>query len=161
MIATENIAPSLKRFYQGLNNQQIRIIEAFLTLNKLENLQCGWDDPRSLLVTDKALQLDGKQSVYGYAMTDQNIAIVSTRDLWVKDNPRRLLNVIAHELGHLDGYGHCENGGCVMKPVHSLDSLDVRSFHRCGSCPQLVTRSGWIHVTLVCVTMMLLFALIN
>lgn len=93
---------------------------------------------RLLLITDRDLSRNGCRRLFGFADHKRRVAIVSTFHL--RDGAgslaRRLRNLIAHELNHLDGLGHCSNPGCLMSPAGNASDLDIRDDAACGRCPR-------------------------
>jgi hypothetical protein len=100
--------------------------------------------PRVLVVTSRDLVKRGLHRLYGFSDRRRRVAIVSTFQLG--SDPARVANVIAHELGHLDGLRHCRTPGCLMSPARSVHDIDARAGRPCGSCPRalgsLVARAG-------------------
>lgn len=92
-----------------------------------------------LIVTDADLTMRECQWLFGYADSERNAVVVSTRRLADPLRPDalrvRLLNEIAHEAGHLRGLRHCSTKGCLMRPVVAASELDTRGEHVCGRCP--------------------------
>lgn len=116
---------------------------------------------RVLILTNKTLRLPNRARIWGYAWHRRNVAIVSTQDLDLAVTSRRLANVVSHEFGHLDGYGHCTSEGCLMQPLASPKALDHRSFERCGHCPRPVPLRDCIWAAAGCVFFMALIHLIT
>lgn len=87
------------------------------------------DETSTLLLTDRDLEKEGCDSLFGYSLPRQQIAIVSYARLG--RNPRRVRNVILHELGHLNGYRHCSDSSCLMHPSASPGEIDGRSDDAC------------------------------
>ena len=46
----------------------------------------------------------------------------------------RFEKLALHELGHLEGFEHCDTPGCVMHHVARASDLDALSPDRCESC---------------------------
>ena len=99
---------------------------------------------RLLLLTDNDLRVPPLGGLFGYADRRKGVAIISTARLRDPDNPartrKRLQNVAAHELGHLNGLSHCAGPGCVMIQVRMLEELDRRPLTPCGGCPRYSAR---------------------
>jgi hypothetical protein len=92
-----------------------------------------------LLLTDRDLAVLGCDSLFGFADHHKGVAVASVFRLDEPHDPYRvqgrLANVIAHELGHLRGYRHCDNAGCLMSVVQSPAQIDLRPDRGCGRCP--------------------------
>lgn len=90
-----------------------------------------------VLITPLDLALRDCESLFGYADCKRGIAVVSTFRLGLDGEQllaARLMNVIEHERGHLDGLGHCRTKGCIMSVARCAADLDVRRLERCGQC---------------------------
>lgn len=99
--------------------------------------------PPRVFITRKPLATARCASVFGYAGRRARAAIVSLAGL-ESDGPeqarRRLEAVVAHELGHLAGFGHCRTPGCLMRPAESMEDLDSRRLALCAACRR---RRAW------------------
>jgi hypothetical protein len=85
-----------------------------------------------LIITARDLALKGCQSLFGFSDKRYQVAIVSTYLL--ENKSERLMNVIAHETGHLQGLKHCRTDGCVMRPARTIQELDARRLLPCERC---------------------------
>jgi archaemetzincin len=108
----------------------------------------GLKPPADLLlaVTESDLCIDGMNFVFGVADPDQGCAVISlarlgigfpgpavTRELLL----RRTLIEAVHELGHLQGLGHCTNRSCVMHFSNCLLDTDRKGPEFCRRCEAL------------------------
>jgi len=96
-----------------------------------------------VVVTGHDLARSGCESLWGYADSQKQIAVVSTARIRHADPARtraRLDNLIRHELGHLEGWSHCRHPGCLMCPARNPDALDSRS---AGPCAHAKPRRRW------------------
>lgn len=93
--------------------------------------------PPRIFITRKPLATSRCAAVFGYAGRRTRAAVVSLFGL-ESDGPqqtrRRLEAVVAHELGHLAGYGHCRTPGCLMRAAESVEDLDSRQLAFCRAC---------------------------
>jgi len=101
---------------------------------------------RTLLVTAADLRLPEIEWVLGYANRRCNTAVVSLARLCDPRDEvrtaRRLVNVAAHELGHLRGLGHCRDASCVMRSAVAPVVLDGRGDVPCERCARILQRHG-------------------
>jgi archaemetzincin len=112
----------------------------------------GLKPPADLLlaVTDADLFIDGMNFVFGVADPVHGCAIITlarlgigfpgpavTRELLL----RRTLIEAVHELGHLQGLGHCPDRRCVMHFSNCLLDTDRKQPDFCSRCEEL-RRSG-------------------
>jgi hypothetical protein len=96
-----------------------------------------------VFVTRKPLATARCAAVFGYARRRARAAVASLAGLESDDaeqTRRRLEAVIAHELGHLAGYGHCRTPGCLMRPAETAADLDLRRLDVCPACRR---RRAW------------------
>jgi archaemetzincin len=100
-------------------------------------------------VTEADLFIPGRTFVFGYAHLTDGMALYSLRRLREGFYGRaaseartaaRVLRAVVHELGHTFGVPHCEHGGCVMRAVSAVDTLDALSPRYCVPCLQRVRR---------------------
>jgi len=93
-----------------------------------------------LVLTDRDLAIRECESLFGFADRRKGVAVVSIFRLQEPGDPGRLQvrlqNEIAHELGHLQGYRHCNNPVCVMRTSQSPSDIDARPDRPCGQCPR-------------------------
>jgi len=47
---------------------------------------------------------------------------------------RRAAIEVNHELGHVAGLRHCDDGRCLMHLAHTVDAIDVRGTTWCAAC---------------------------
>ncbi len=99
-----------------------------------------------LVLADRDLAMPGCRSLRGFADRGAGVAVVSTarlQDALAPDRlAARLRNEAIHELGHLNGLGHCGDPACVMKPARTVRELDDRPERFCGRCPKLSATPG-------------------
>ncbi|HXN86417.1 MAG TPA: matrixin family metalloprotease [Candidatus Binataceae bacterium] len=113
---------------------------------------------RQLLITDSDIRVPPLRDLFGYADRRRGIAIVSTARLRDPDDPartrERLLNVAAHELGHLNGLSHCAGPRCVMMQVSTWEQLDSRPLTPCARSHRHFARlRQWISTVAVLVVL--------
>lgn len=98
------------------------------------------DGGRLLVLTPFDLHLPECESLYGFADRRLDVAVVSTARI-ADANPdrlaRRVGNIAAHEIGHLDGLRHCAADGCLMRRASDPREVDARSMQPCGRCPRI------------------------
>ena len=76
-------------------------------------------------------QLDGPVAVVSaHRLDDTLYGLPSNRTLTME----RLLKEAVHELGHTFGLVHCHDYRCVMHSSTSVEEIDIKSEHFCGSC---------------------------
>jgi archaemetzincin len=106
---------------------------------------------RVLGVTSVDLYIPILTFVFGEAQLQGKSAIVSTYRLRQEfyglppDEQamnQRLLKEAAHELGHTLGLTHCDDTECVMSPSHSVEWIDLKSSHFCGTCAAAAADKG-------------------
>ena len=106
----------------------------------------GIDDP-VLLVVNQDLFRHGNSFVFGLARQQVGAAVVSSARLsneyyGRQGNDDDLIDRItkegAHEVGHLLGLDHCENGECIMFRPDTLDELDRKKKIFCPACSDLL-----------------------
>lgn len=93
--------------------------------------------PPRIFLTRKPLATARCAAVFGYADRRARAAVVSLFGLepgGPQQTRRRLEAVVAHELGHLAGYGHCRTPGCLMRAAESVEDLDSRQLAFCRIC---------------------------
>lgn len=118
-----------------------------------------------IIVTGCDLERSGCGSLFGYADRTEQIGVVSTFRLGQSGSElakSRLVNVIRHELGHLEGRSHCRQPGCLMHPVRRPEDLDGRSSEPCPRCMQHRTIAAAIrHRVAACLFLVLVFTGVN
>lgn len=123
-------------------------------------------DFRPLVVlTGRDLARVGCASLFGYADRNSQIAIVSTFRLQHPDPETmrvRLENLIRHEIGHLQGWRHCKEPGCLMCPAQTPEELDDRANHPCLRCSRRAARTSvWLRRASAALFLVLAFAGLN
>jgi archaemetzincin len=95
---------------------------------------------RDLLVDDR------QEFAFGYGLHVERLAVVSfaqldpqfvggERSSEFQTNIReRSYKLLAHEVGHTLGFGHCDVHECVMNGVANLDELDATPLRLCPVC---------------------------
>ena len=129
-------------------------------VREILNRYCGGDLPL-LLLTDCDLSLPGCRSLFGYADRRRRVAVLSTFRLRGAGDDalrRRIANVAAHELGHLDGRAHCSRPDCVMHPARNPAEVDARSMDLCARC-QAGTSRRWRALAALAALLFAVFAL--
>src|SRR6185369_7083291 len=61
-------------------------------------------------------------TILGFTDNPANTCIVSYARLKDSNTFNRTVNVVMHEMGHIMGLDHCEDGDCLMIPRDHLDS---------------------------------------
>jgi len=124
--------------FNGKQNQYY----ATAILSKLEMLK-GSEFELILALTEEDMYIPSKNFVMGQANTVSRTAIVSTFRIkpefyGMPENEEllkaRLLNLSAHEVGHMLGLKNCDNRECQMYPAEDLTELDNRSETFCPDC---------------------------
>ncbi|MGJ5819904.1 hypothetical protein [Paludibaculum fermentans] len=119
-------------------------VDQRLCVSKLLAGQHRLEGEHLVLLTPLDLKLRGCASAFGYADRRRGTAVVSTFRLGGSGEQQlaaRLMNVIEHERGHLDGLKHCQTAGCIMSVARCVEDVDARSLQRCERCRQ--PHSAW------------------
>lgn len=94
-------------------------------------------------ITDVNLYTHGLNYVFGQADHRGRAAVISLNFLKPETyglSPdhtllmQRALKEAVHEIGHILGMGHCEDGKCVMHFSNSLIDTDVKGPYFCNRC---------------------------
>jgi len=92
------------------------------------------DTFRVLGVTTALLRTPGHESLIGFARSAERGMVYSARGpgvyLTEAAHRRRVRHVVAHELGHTYGAGHCQRD-CVMRDVLTAADIDLLTEHPC------------------------------
>jgi archaemetzincin len=111
-------------------------------LSKLELLK-GSEYELILALTEDDLFVPNKNFIMGQADSTSRTAIVSLfrikPELYgLPENEEllknRLLNIAAHEVGHMLGLKDCRNPECQMTPADGLSAIDNRPETFCSEC---------------------------
>jgi archaemetzincin len=111
-------------------------------LSKLELLK-GSEFEMILATTDEDLFTPNKNFVMGQANSVSRTAILSTFRIkpefyGMPENENllkaRVLNVAAHEVGHILNLKNCQNSDCQMSAADTLSELDNRPETFCSEC---------------------------
>ncbi|MFN3739708.1 MAG: archaemetzincin family Zn-dependent metalloprotease [Thermodesulfovibrionales bacterium] len=86
-----------------------------------------------LLLTHVDLYCPSLNYVFGYAVPEKGIAIVSTSRFRNKLFERTIKTAI-HEIGHLFGLPHCHDQKCVMYFSFDLSDTDKKTDNFCEEC---------------------------
>lgn len=82
------------------------------------------------------MYVDGLNFVFGIGRFTRRVGVHSLHRFG--DEPgareRRVLALMAHELGHMFGLEHCVFYACVMNGINSLDESDRTPLHLCPVC---------------------------
>jgi predicted Zn-dependent protease len=96
-----------------------------------------------LMLTARDIKVRSLNSVFGFASRRKGVAVVSTARLQSPGDGaltrQRVRNVVAHEIGHLNGLRHCRGPQCVMTPAATAGEVDRRPLGVCARCTNRVT----------------------
>jgi len=90
----------------------------------------------SLGLTAKDLYTPSLNFVFGLALGSKGLALVSWYRLRNEGGAfvTRLAKEVIHEVGHLEGLGHCSNDSCVMWFSNTLGETDRKGLDFCEAC---------------------------
>lgn len=92
------------------------------------------DTFRAVAVTTAPLDTPSHESLIGFARTGERGIVYSARApgvyLTEAAHRRRVRHIVAHELGHTFGVGHCHRA-CVMRDVVTIADLETATEHPC------------------------------
>ncbi len=108
---------------------------ALLFLTKYEGQLASSPEQETfhLLLTHVDLYCPSLNYVFGYAMPEKGIAIVSTARFRNKLFERTIKTAV-HELGHLFKLSHCNDRECVMHFSFDLFDTDQKTDRLCRDC---------------------------
>ncbi len=102
-------------------------------------------------VTEVDIYADMLNFVFGEAEVGGNRAIISLKRLrpeFYGDEPDegllkiRALKEAMHEIGHVLGLLHCNDGKCVMHFSNSIVDTDIKDWRYCKRCLSILKRKG-------------------
>jgi len=113
-------------------------------------LKSSDENPRySLVVTRNDLFSNNLHFVFGLANREMGIGVLSTSRLTLRDEDvtptqikERIFKEAAHEIGHLGGLAHCENGTCLMAFSNTLEEVDQNLPLLCEDCKRKLRTDG-------------------
>ncbi len=99
-------------------------------------------DTIAVAITPHDITISGKDHVFGYALPEENMAIVSTFQLAATQKLRhrgrlllqRTCKELLHEAGHVRGLEHCDTPTCVMRYSQTLHDTDLKQCRFCPIC---------------------------
>jgi len=109
----------------------------------------GRHDALTVGITGMDLRAAGLDYVFGYAVPERGVAVVSLTHLSEgttgRRGGRRLLieraaKEVLHEIGHLMGLGHCDQQQCVMRYSQALQDTDRKCCSYCSRCLKELSR---------------------
>ncbi|MBN1855752.1 MAG: hypothetical protein JW846_02210 [Dehalococcoidia bacterium] len=114
------------------------------------------DDTIEVAITPHDITIPGRDYVFGYALPERNMAIVSTFrlvPLQKSRHPVRLLTQrvckeVLHEAGHVKGLEHCTSTSCVMHYSQTLHDTDLKPCKFCPTCVTELSRLPHVSVDL-------------
>lgn len=89
--------------------------------------------PKNLLLTHVDLYSEGLNYIFGYAIPEEGLAIVSIARFKQKTIERTLKTAV-HEVGHLYGLSHCDSRRCVMHFSFDASDTDYKDCDMCSQC---------------------------
>ena len=108
------------------------------------------DTTRILGITNRDIFIPMLSFIFGQAQLGGKAALISLARLHQEfyglpeDETvyrSRICKEAAHELGHTFGLTHCLDFRCVMSLSTSIEQVDVKEDHFCGSCRTLLVES--------------------
>lgn len=90
-------------------------------------------------VTAADLDAPARRWVFGEATQGGRWALISVARFGAPESPGprmrdRTIKEALHEIGHLAGLPHCENGDCVMTTAPSVAAVDAKNSKFCPAC---------------------------
>jgi archaemetzincin len=97
---------------------------------------CASPDCHTLGLTDRDLYVPQFNFVFGLALREAGVAVVSWHRLTGEDAflSARIVKEVVHEVGHLEGLNHCPKEDCVMWFSNSLFETDRKRADFCPRC---------------------------
>ena len=95
----------------------------------------------ALGLVDKDLFVPELNFVFGLASEAERTAIVSLARLHSSNRKLfidRTIKECVHELGHLFGFGHCQDIRCVMHFSNCLEDTDIKGKDFCDRCNKII-----------------------
>jgi predicted Zn-dependent protease len=113
-------------------------------------LKATEENPKyALIVTKQDIFASRFNFVFGHANRELGVGVISTARLkeWYDGiSPsimkERVLKEAAHEIGHLGGLAHCENGKCLMAFSETLEMVDLKLPVLCSECKRKLRTEG-------------------